>query len=341
MYKCIDCGKEYKEKPEFCECGNNIFEEFGISTPKPQKIEVKENKTPTIKKTETTENILPQKDYTYLILTIIISICIILSVIGIWHLKNISKKPEKPIEINKVQTEQINKPSVQQTQSVQTEPKNQVFSFTFGDETPEIKKETTSKPQPSKQKQEQAQTQQKQQPIKKAQKEQTKNQETKQQKVQTPKQPAVQNKNSSIAKPQTNSNNTTPQQTVPNTQVQKPKVSLPPEKTITQMPKVDTAAAKKELLQYKIALRNRISSDIDFTKVIGDGSCIITFKIDSSGKLTNRAFLKQSDNDSLNDIVYSAVMKNPAYNPPPIGYKNETLKLTVKIYGGKFQIDLS
>lgn len=34
MYKCKDCGKEYKTKPDYCECGNNIFEETGIVLPK-------------------------------------------------------------------------------------------------------------------------------------------------------------------------------------------------------------------------------------------------------------------------------------------------------------------
>lgn len=34
MYKCKDCGKEYKTKPDYCECGNNIFEEVGVVLPK-------------------------------------------------------------------------------------------------------------------------------------------------------------------------------------------------------------------------------------------------------------------------------------------------------------------
>ena len=34
MYKCKDCGKEYKTKPDYCECGNNIFEEISTVLPK-------------------------------------------------------------------------------------------------------------------------------------------------------------------------------------------------------------------------------------------------------------------------------------------------------------------
>ena len=28
MYRCTDCSQVYKEKPEYCDCGNNVFEEI-------------------------------------------------------------------------------------------------------------------------------------------------------------------------------------------------------------------------------------------------------------------------------------------------------------------------
>ena len=28
MYKCSDCGAEYKVKPDYCDCGNNSFIEI-------------------------------------------------------------------------------------------------------------------------------------------------------------------------------------------------------------------------------------------------------------------------------------------------------------------------
>ena len=31
MYKCCDCGAEYKTKPQYCDCGNDTFEEIIIS----------------------------------------------------------------------------------------------------------------------------------------------------------------------------------------------------------------------------------------------------------------------------------------------------------------------
>ena len=105
-------------------------------------------------------------------------------------------------------------------------------------------------------------------------------------------------------------------------------------------PKVDYAAQKRELAAYKVALRNKIGGNINFAAVIGDGRCAITFKLDSSGNLVNRAFSQQSDNDSLNDAVYAAMMQNPTFKAPPAGYKNETLTLSVRMYGGQFEVDL-
>ena len=105
-------------------------------------------------------------------------------------------------------------------------------------------------------------------------------------------------------------------------------------------PVMDEAKLKRELIIYKTSLRNRIAANIDFTKVIGDGSCAVTFKIDSVGNLVERNFATQSQNKSLNDVVYYAMMQNPAFQPPPTAYKNETLTLSVKMYGGNFEVTL-
>ena len=36
MYKCTECGQEYTQKPEYCDCGNNIFEQEVESIQQPQ-----------------------------------------------------------------------------------------------------------------------------------------------------------------------------------------------------------------------------------------------------------------------------------------------------------------
>ena len=97
---------------------------------------------------------------------------------------------------------------------------------------------------------------------------------------------------------------------------------------------------KQEFINYKAQLRNTIARKIDFTHVVGDGSCTVAFKIDSNGKLTNRSFAKQSSNNTLNDVVYAAVMSTPTFNPPPTVYNGEVLNLNIKFYNGNFEISL-
>ena len=31
MYRCTECNAEYETKPQYCDCGNNIFEEIKVS----------------------------------------------------------------------------------------------------------------------------------------------------------------------------------------------------------------------------------------------------------------------------------------------------------------------
>ena len=83
-----------------------------------------------------------------------------------------------------------------------------------------------------------------------------------------------------------------------------------------------------------------MAANVNFASIVGDGNCVVTFKIDNSGKLIDRKFTKLSQNDSVNDAVYAAVMQTPAYNPPPVAYKGETLSFSFKMYGGNFEIDL-
>ena len=87
-------------------------------------------------------------------------------------------------------------------------------------------------------------------------------------------------------------------------------------------------------------MRNTIARKIDFTRVIGDGSCTVSFKIDSNGRFYNRSFTKQSSNNTLNDAVYNAIMATPSFNPPPEAYNNELLNINIKFYNGNFEISL-
>ena len=109
----------------------------------------------------------------------------------------------------------------------------------------------------------------------------------------------------------------------------------------TEPKPVDPAVLKQELSNYKIGLRNTIGKKIDFTRVVGDGECSLSFSLDSSGRLLNRKFTKQSTNVTLNDVVFAAMNSTTRYNPPPAGYKNETLNLNIRFYNGNFSISLN
>ena len=292
-FKCTDCGCEYEIKPDYCDCGNNTFDEVT----QPQKSVISTQTQP--KK----EKIKLKKDFDYIGWGIFFT-CIILAILSIMFLGNgILKKAE---ESSKTQ-----KPTLQPNKNI-----------------PSIESvwKTSTTPQPTTQIDKVVQK-----PVVKT-----------QPKKQTPK---IVTKKPVQKQPQ-QTTQTQPIKTMPKVDVQKyiPQTQTPtPQPTVKpveQKPVVDLVAQQQELLQYKIALRNRIASKIDFAQVIGDGNCKITFKINSSGTLIDRKFAQQSTNMSLNDVVYNAMMQNPAYKTPPEGYKNETLTLTVKIYGGNFEIDL-
>ena len=112
--------------------------------------------------------------------------------------------------------------------------------------------------------------------------------------------------------------------------------------TTTVKPTSNTNNTQNEisLNSYKIGLRNKIGSHIDFASVAGDGACAVTFKIDVNGKLINRKFVQQSENTSLNDAVYNAMLAVPNYKTPPSTYKDNTLKLSVKFISGNFEVSL-
>ena len=140
------------------------------------------------------------------------------------------------------------------------------------------------------------------------------------------------------------STKTTTTNTVPKTTITHSTAANTHNTTPAPTPVVRTksqAELTKELNTYKAGLRNTIGKKIDFTKVVGDGDCTLSFKLTSGGKLTSRAFIKQSSNITLNDAVFSAMNSTTSYNPPPEGYKGQTLTLKIKFYNGNFEIILN
>ncbi len=426
MYKCSECGAEYDTKPDYCDCGNDTFEEVKpeptpVKEPAPQKIE-KQVELETKKEPLQVNNIQgfqPQPPKTKIkkdvnpISIVIFILCLILSAVVILFVGNPkeeipaenSKKEETiPKNINipslnsfwnnstvgvvsdNVQNEAPKPQPVKEEQKSQEQPKvivqpqiiyvhdapaapktNPTTQTKKTTTTPTKTTTTTSKPatttktttttktqtQPTTQKTTTQNTRNKQQNtynhfeglISKGQSGTTGSTTT----TNTPKQQTTTQTNTNKT---TTTTTTTPSSTTTSSTT-KPTTSAPQPSTTTTttttnqtqqtvtLPKIDPGAAKVELANYKISLRNTIGRKIDFAKVVGDGDCAITFKINSSGKLTNRAFAKQSSNITLNDAVYAAMMATPSFNAPPSAYNNETLRLTVKFYNGNFEINLN
>ncbi len=353
MYKCKECGAEFEEKPDFCDCGNDEFDfvsgkesteasahEKQIRTEKQdQKTESNIKVIPKVKKTETKKSFnehYPEferfKKALDPISTTIFTLCIILSFYVLffaWNPKEDmaeetgQKSPEvvktippidkfwnsTPPKIIEVKPVQDVKPELQ-TPPIQNSPKpiKQSVKHAAKLATALQKPKTTSvklikNPQISTVEQARAQEKTKLEAAKKA--KQAAEQKAKQEAELKAKQAA------------------------------ELKAKQAAEHNAQQQ-----AISKQELNNYKAGLRNTLGRKIDFTRVVGDGECTVSFKLNSSGNLVNRSFTKQSSNITLNDAVYQAIMSTPTYNPPPVGYKNETLSLNIRFYNGNFEISL-
>lgn len=311
MYRCTDCGQEFEIKPEYCDCGNNVFEEI-LPAKSPEPVPAAPY-TPRPPKTARQTVDLPS--------LLIFLICIVLSVLSwIFIGRESGEKPEA-VPVNKPKPS-VEIPSIDELwKETSVKPAQPPVPEIVQSAVEEVKKIITI---PKKDKK----TPAKQTSVKPAQPVKTvsnRPEATKPSMTDAQKQAIIKRLTSS------------PQ----------PVKKVEPVKTVeakpvpkAEPPKVDYAAQKRELAAYKVALRNKIGGNINFAAVIGDGRCAITFKLDSSGNLVNRAFSQQSDNDSLNDAVYAAMMQNPTFKAPPAGYKNETLTLSVRMYGGQFEVDL-
>ena len=306
MYKCKECGTEYETKPDYCDCGNDTFDEI-LKSPQTPKIDVtnvtklnkeeepKELKVEKEVKKEVSKQVeiqskAPQYDYSRLkqffdpVSTTIFCVCVVLAILIVVFAGNslIKENDEKSVEMPK-QTQNVNIPDI-----------DKLWNST----PPKATEQPNKAEAQSMQQQEAVEPSSKLVELPKLIKQETSKSVTKTQKV-------TQTKTAS--KPQTTQN---------------------------------TAVLKQEFNNYKLSLRNRMASRIDFARVVGDGECIVNFKIDSTGRLVNRSFAKQSDNDSLNDVVYNAVMSLPTFSAPPKGYNSETLHLRVNMYGGNFEVYL-
>ena len=413
MFRCKECGTEYEEKPDYCDCGNDTFEEIKPAPapqPKPapaQAETVKPQPTPapqirTVRQEYNTpfnnpKSEIPKvKSSSDMISLGLFVLSIVLAVCTLFIFGNPKEEQaEQPEQTKTAQTTLVNIPNVDsywdnsavvvpqaqpEVPEVQPEQKQATDPITskfdeWLNRPKRVADDTPKYTQPVQQtKPAQVQTKTTQPP--KAQTQAKTNTATKPVSTNNPKINSPGAPNDLLQRVQNNiqfTNTQTPKTTTPakttTAATQTPKTTTATQKpitttttTTTQKPSTTTtttaqtpptlrnatpqnvksqAEINREIANYKAALRNNIGKKINFANVIGDGNCAITFKVDSSGKLINRNFATKSSNITLNDAVYSAMMSTPSYNPPPEGYKSETMTLKVRIYDGNYEISLN
>lgn len=350
MFRCKECQREYDIKPDFCDdCGNDIFEEIEVATiSTEQKI-----KTPAKKETREFEpspkpvDKAEEKQIDYPSISFLL-ICILISIFILFFAWNDKIETQLKQTKTTVETKTTNIPNIDSFWNSEPPKPQQVIQKTVDNKIEQFEVQNIAKTEPRQSNKatyppKTAKTVQKIQPEV----QQPKTIRVKLQKqVSQPK--TIQTRTvQPQAKPQTKQSqqNTTPKptqnQTTATQTVQQQQQIQQPKPAQTTTSQIDSTLLKKELSNYKVSLRNAIGKKIDFAYVIGDGTCVVSFRVDSNGKLVNRAFAQQSTNTTLNDAVYKAIMATPSYNPPPSGYKNETMHLKITFYNGNFQISLN
>jgi len=345
MYRCSECNQTYKIKPDYCDCGNDVFEE--IKENETQKEAEKQNVQNNSFAIKDTDKKPIESEYKKNMPSIIFFIfCIILSLIILFFIGNPKDEIKKESENKQIKTVQNipdidkiwndEKPKAKTNISKKSEPKIvQKPEIQITDSKKEIKP-TLQKPQNQTQSAKQSNsgfqknTKQTQKISKNASSQLNQPAKVSQQIFS---QKPIQSK-APVQKPAQQPIQQVQQQN--NTQTTQTSQKI---QTTVVVPK-ETQINPEELKQYKKALRNKIVSNINFLNIAGDGKCVLSFNISQSGVLTNRKFISQSQNTSLNDEVYSAMTKVSYFKTPPAGYKNETIKLTVKISGSNFEVSL-
>ena len=321
MYKCSDCGKITKEKPQYCDCGNNIFVEVD---PQADNAAVK----PVSSAGKTSAKFTLPQEFDRLSVTIFV-LCLIFSVIPWFFVlrqtpENENKHAIKPVEVKKDIPDfetlwddtPVTAPAAEVPEQVvqQEEPQTIIEYVTQIVQVPRpAPKVVTPAPKVTQPKKEDVKT-----PAKP--------------KTQTQNKPKTQNKPEVINRIEQKLSAKNDEQ---KKQQAKPAVS----KTETKpQPPKPTAEELAALNLYRNNLRMVLLSKLNVKSIIGEGSCDIEFAIDPNGKLINRKFAKQSDNKSLNDAVYYMLMSVPVYQIPPKAYKGETIRLHFYINNGYYEI---
>ncbi len=301
MYKCSECGNEFKDKPDYCDCGNDIFEKI-VTHPKKLQLPV--------------WDILARSFF---------ACCLLLSVI-VWFISipeskdSTSNTLEQNEDIDSTAQKKLSIPSLDAIwkESVSKQP---IAESKISNDTTYVDTQN-------------AVTVKKESKLSSV----SVNKSSKNPKaVSTVKTGSKTSSQSSSVKSTKSSKN--------NTQNQASKVVAENAKksgaaqTAVKNKQNENIVANQELTDYKVALRKSLFRYIDFTKIQGEGKCVVEFSIDSSGKFLNRRFVSQSSNESVNGAVYNMMMSMPKYYPPPEAYHGENIKMSFYFKNGYYEIN--
>ncbi len=304
MYRCRECKAEYREKVEYCDCGNNTFDYI-------------EDVKPSTRSTPKQPLTLEQKSE--IVSRIFLALCIILSIL-VWMIPVGSKTN------NKKQTSKTVKQQTTVTKAIPNIDK-------IWDDTPLYEPKPQQEPQP-----------QKLTPVDYVrQMTESVTQEINTPKTAVnnhnvqPK-PIPQPNTNKITAP---APKTTEQVQKKNNTVKKQDMPVNPE--LLTPPKQQKSAYNPnspEMLRYKNNLRAALFSKFAVGSIQGSGECSIQFSVDKTGKLINRKFSQESSNKGLNDTVYYMLMSVPRFSPPPDEYNGETIRMNFKINNGNYEITI-
>lgn len=293
MYKCKDCGAEYIDKPEYCDCGNNSFEEIvaidSIEKSDENDVPIQSSKKSFFEQYPKLKEIWNALD---VLSTSIFVLCLILSVLAwvfIGKDDSSSKTENRPTHHLQKQIKQENIPDID----------------SFWNDTPSVEKPQVEEP--------------------------LQNEVSTPTPNVTPSQPVSElNKSPNSHKQQL------PETVAPVgvTKSEAHKNIVTPSAVSKKTPSLNPAA----MSSYKNSLRHALFSRLAVTSVLGVGRCEIEFSVDKSGKLLGRRFSKLSDNKSLNDAVYNMLMSLPQFNPPPVGYNGEKIRLSFYFNNGYYEV---
>lgn len=317
MYRCTECKEEFKEKPDYCTCGNDEFEEF---TATPVKDSTFQKEQPTF-----ANNHFNSKKFDRVKIFSIgfFCLCLILAVIP-WLIK--AEKPAKTVQkpkeevvttIPDIESLWQNPQSGNNTAQTTSTPKS-ATKVVKTPETPKSKIQTTNKPVATQKTQAKPVSKPDaaaSKPVKQA--------------------SPAQTQTSTSTQPSTQSKPKLPQ-SVLNTVQKTSSAQQTPQKPVKKedLPKMNSS----EFLSYKGEIRSALLAKLNVAAVQGSGDCAVEFSIDKNGKLINRNFIYKSQNRSVNDEVYLMLMRLPYYKTPPAHYNGEKIKLKFLFNNGYYEI---